>query len=486
MAGAKIALTSTAGELQQDANGNAKVNMPIDIEQAGYVALTSEVDDGTVLTTRTLKQLEASEDYRLRVGVDQPIMNLSFEGTTIAQGHIQQNLLTFTTTQGSGFLVLNNGNSITAAQGGNIRTYRTFPLLGTYTTYYEFWAREANPTATNAVTEFGAAYFSGVVALPLDGIFFRRTSGGQLKAVINFGGTETETIIDETNIPGRDGAGAFSATECNHYLIAVHNDSVQFWINDILVSHIPTPATQGGPSSSASLPLAWRVYNSGAASAARRFEVGFINVSYGDPLTTKDWGAVMSGAGQGSYQVQTGTASGQTANYANSAAPASATLSNTAAGYTTLGGQYQFAASATNETDWALFGYTNPAGSSILPGKTLYVTGIRIGEMHVTGAAAVNATMFFWSAGVGSTAVSLATADAAATVGPRRVPLGSQGFLAAAAIGSTTPGFSVDFTESPLVVPSGTFFHIAVKQLNGAATASLVWRGMVTVMGYFE
>jgi hypothetical protein len=486
MAGAKIALTSTAGELQQDANGNAKVNTPLDITQVGYTAIASEVDDGTVLGSRTMKQLESSEDYRLRVGVDQLIMNMSFEGTTIAQGHIQQNLTSFTVAQASGFLSLNNGNSVTTGQGGNIRTYRTFPLLGSYTTYFEYWAREANETATNAVSEWGAAYFSGIVALPLDGIFFRRTSGGQLKAVINFGGTETETIIDTTNVPGRDGSGAFSASECNHYLIAVHNDSVQFWINDILVSHIATPATQGGPSSCTSLPMAWRVYNSGTSSAARRFEVGFISVSYGDPLTTKDWGTVMSGGGQGAYQAQIGSTSGQTSNYANSAAPASATLSNTAAGYTTLGGQYQFAASATNETDWALFGYQNPTGSSILPGKTLYVTSIRIGEMHVTGAAAVNATMFFWSAGVGSTAVSLATTDAAATVGPRRVPLGSQGFLAAAAIGSTTPGFTVDFSDAPLVVPAGQFFHIVVKQLNGAATASLVWRGMVTVVGYFE
>lgn len=486
MAGAKIALTNTSGELQQDASGNAKINMPLVIEQAGYAALASEIDDGTALGTRTLKQLEASEDYRLRIGNDQPVMNMSFEGTTIPQGHIQQNLSSFAVVQASGFLTLNSGNSTATSQGGNIRSYRTFPLLGSYTTYFEIWAREANETATNAVSEWGAGYFSGISVTPLDGIFFRRTSGGQLKAVINFNGTETEAIIDTSAVPGRDGSGVFSAAECNHYIVAVHNDSVLFWINDVLVSHIACPATQGGPSSSSALPITWRVYNSGTASAARRFEVAFFAVSYGDPLIAKDWGSVLSGGGQGCYQNQIGSTSGQTANYANSTAPASATLSNTAAGYTTLGGQYQFAASATNETDWALFGYTNPAGSATLPGRTLYVTGIRIGEMYVTGAAAVNATMFFWSAGVGSTNVSLATTDGTATVAPRRIPLGGQSFLAAAAIGVASPGFQVDFAEAPLVVPAGTLFHIAVKQLNGAATASLVWRGTVTVIGYFE
>jgi len=28
--------------------------------------------------------------------------------------------------------------------------------------------------------------------------------------------------------------------------------------------------------------------------------------------------------------------------------------------------------------------------------------------------------------------------------------------------------------------------HIILKQLNGAATASLIWRGQVMVNGYFE
>lgn len=486
MAGAKIALTTTAGELQQDANGNAKINMPLELTEAGYAALAAEVDDGVVTGARSLKQIEATEDYRTRVAVDQSLFNLSFEGTTIAQGYIQQNLTSFTVAQASGFIVLNNGNSVTTAQGGNIRTYRTFPLFGSYSTYFEIWAREANPTATNTVSEWGAAYFSGVTVTPSDGVFFRRTGSGQLKAVANFNGVETEETITETNIPGRDGVGNFAPTECNHYTITIHNDSAEFWINYALVAKIECPATQGNVSSSAALPLAWRVYNSGAASAARRLEVGFINASLGEMLNNKLYSHAMAGSGGGAYQIQPGTASGQTANWANSAAPASATLSNTAAGYTTLGGQYQFLASATNETDWALFGYTNPAGTATLAGKTLYVTEIRIGEMVVTGAATVNATTFFWAAGCGSTAVSLATADAAATVAPRRVALGAQSFAATAAVGTIAPGFSVDFGHGPLVVPAGTFFHIILKQLNGAATASLIWRGTVTVIGYFE
>lgn len=56
----------------------------------------------------------------------------------------------------------------------------------------------------------------------------------------------------------------------------------------------------------------------------------------------------------------------QLENHTNSTAPTSATLSNTAAGYTTLGGRFQFAAVAGAATDYALFGFQVPAGSKFL------------------------------------------------------------------------------------------------------------------------
>jgi len=128
----------------------------------------------------------------------------------------------------------------------------------------------------------------------------------------------------------------------------------------------------------------------------------------------------------------------------------------------------------------------NPAGTNALPGKNLYVTAIRICGLVVTGAAAVNATMFFWAVGIGSSAVSLATTDAATTVSPKRIPLGIQNHLAAAAVGTGADGFDVQFTDAPLVVQPGTYLHIILKQLNGTNTASLVFRGQVMVNGYFE
>lgn len=453
-------------------------------ENAGFVQLSTESDPGDILGTRTVIPLEASDDFRLRIGLDQTIYNQSFEGSAVATHMFNQTLSTMTTNQAAGYFSLNSGNATATGNYAIFQTRRTIPLYGTYPTYIDMWIREANEDATNSTSEFGVGYVS-TTAAPTDGVFFRRNNSGTLKAVVNFAGTETEATIDTTNVLARDGT-AYSATKCNHYLIVIHNDIVNFWINDMLVASFGCPVNQPSLTSSAAQPIFARVYNTGVASAGRRIEIGFLNVSLGDQHNNKPWSHAMCGLGQGAYQTQLGTATAQTANWANSTVPTSATLSNTAAGYSTLGGQFQFAATATNETDWALFGYLNPAGTSTLPGKTLYVTSIRVCGMVVTGAAGVNATMFFWAAGVGSSAVSLATTDAATTVSPKRIPLGVQSFLAAAPIGTMAPGFDVQFTDAPLVVQPGTYLHIILKQLNGAATASLVFRGQVMVNGYFE
>ncbi len=476
---------SSAGLANVSSTYELNVVTPQTEADAGFVQLSTEADPGDVLGYRTVIPLEASDDYRLRAGLDQTLYNQSFEGTVVATHMLNQSLTTMTTNQASGYFVLNSGNATASGNVAIVNTRRAFPLYGTYPTYFDIWLREGGDNATNAISEWGAGYVA-TTAAPTDGVFFRRNAAGVLKAVVNYGGTETEDTIDTTNVPSRSGVGAYDPTECNHYLIVVHNDIANFWINDVLVDTIPCPDAQPSPTSSSAVPMFARVYNSGIASTGRRIELGFINVSLGDQHNNKPWSHALCGLGQGAYQTQLGTATAQTANWANNAAPANATLSNTTPSYSTLGGQYQFAASATNETDWALFGYLNPVGTNALPGKTLYVTSIRVSKMLVTGAATVNATMFFWAVGVGSSAASLATTDAATTVSPKRIPLGIQNHAATAAVGASSDGFDVQFTDAPLVVQPGTYLHIIVKQLNGAATASLVWRGQVMVNGYFE
>jgi hypothetical protein len=168
----------------------------------------------------------------------------------------------------------------------------------------------------------------------------------------------------------------------------------------------------------------------------------------------------------------------QTANHANSTAPASATLSNTAAGYAKLGGRYQFAAVAGAATDYALFAYQVPST------RTLYITGVSISVVNTGAAVTTTAHIFDWSLGVNSTAVSLATTDSGAVFGPRRIPLGTQGLLASAAIGATAPDV-VRVFPTPIAVLPSRYVHVILGMPVASATGSQVIRGDVMFNGFF-
>jgi hypothetical protein len=486
--------SSTSGKANVTSTYDLQVRTPTVEANAGFATMSSEVDAGVVTGSRTLRAPESSPDYRFRVGVDQTLFNMSFEGTTIATDRLNQVLSTYTATQATGFLTLNAGASA-AAGHAVLTTRRSFPLFGTFPTYIEMWAREANVTATNGLSEWGVGY-AATTAAPTDAILFRRMSTGQLRGVVNFATTEVALDITTTNVPGFDGVGSYDATENNHYLIVVHNDSVEFWINDVLCLTIPTPATQPGPTQTSTLPIVMRCFATSGSSAARQLSVGFINVSLGDMNTGKPWAHAICGAGGGSYQTQPGTATGPTvlrtaaANGwpASTTAKTSGTWTATSAPATSeLGGRWLTPAisTLTSEADYPVFAYLNPQGTNALGGRTLYITGIRVGECVAQAAASTNAIMLLFAAAVGSTAAATTTADAATTVAPRIVPLGSAAFLSTAVIGTSTPGFEVRF-DSPLVVPPGAYWHFIVRPVGTVASNTLTVHGTVTVNGYFE
>ena len=163
----------------------------------------------------------------------------------------------------------------------------------------------------------------------------------------------------------------------------------------------------------------------------------------------------------------------QLAQWANSAEPANATLSNTTAGYTTLGGKFQFAAVAGAATDYALFGFTVPTPA------TLVVTGIDIEAWNLGAAVATTPTLLTWALGFGSTAVSLATATVT------RVPIGAQSFPVGAAIGAKAERISRTF-RTPVSVGAARFLHVILRMPVGTATGSQVVAGMINIEGYFE
>lgn len=491
-----IAGSGTAGNANVT-NNHLQVVTPLTEADAGFTALSSEVDSGDVTGNRLQRALEVSPDFRLRTGIDSTIYNLSFEGTQQPFAHLITTVSTMSIAQSSGFYSLNNGNTTTSGTYATTRTYRTFPLFGTYPLFVEIWAREGGFDETNAVSEWGLGY-AATTATPTDGVFFRRLSGGGLRAILNFAGAETEVTIDTANVPPRDGVGVYSATECNHYLIMVANDEVTFWINDVVVAHIDVPSTQAGPSSSSELPFFARVYASGTASGGKRIEIGFINITLADMNSVKLWPHVLAGSGGGFYQVQPGGTPGPTitrgavatAGWPNSGtARAVGTWTATSAPATnSLGGVWVSPAISTlaSDADYPVFAYLNPAGTANLPGKTLYITGVRVGETTVTTVAATNAITLSYGVGVGSTTSATNTADSATALGARIIPLGQVAFTSSAAVGTFAQGWQVDFSHGPLVVPSGTYLHFIVRPFGTVTSNTLVVCGTVTFIGYYE
>ena len=491
-----IAGSGTAGNANVT-NNHLQVVTPLTEENAGFVTLSSEIDAGDNLGSRYQKALEVSEDYRLRAGIDSVLFNTSFEGSTSPRALFTETLSSFTSGLTSGYYVINNAPT-TAAGHGFIRTYRTFPLFGTYPIYVECWVRIGEPTSDNGVSEFGLGYpTASNTTAPLDGIFFRIVGGGGIRAVTSFGGTpETVTTVTTTGLTNRDGT-AFDLTACNHYLIIIHNDECEFWINDILVAKVGTPSSQPFFCSSSEQPFFARTQHTATATAARRVEVGFINVTQGDMHASKPYSHSLSGAGGGAYQVQQGSTSAGTVSRgagstgwptSNTARAAGTWTATSAPATNSLGGIWVSPAISTilSDNDYPVFSYLNPAGSATLPGKTLYITGIRVGETTVTTVAATNAITLSYAAGIGSTSSATNATESASVVAARIVPLGQVAFTSSAAVGTFAPGWTVDFTQGPLVCPSGTYVQFIVRPFGTVTSNTLVVCGTVTFIGYYE
>lgn len=466
--------------IEGNTSGNvAEVNTSNELK----VALTNgatvfyENDPGTVTGTQYLKSPEVSTDYRLRVGVDSVWDDDNFNYTAQNSSKHKYTTNTLTMTWAGGFLKTNGSSVTTTATGCQIQTYRHFPLQGGGGVYCEMAMALSNTMPTNCNIDFGL-FLPGAASTntPLDGVYFRSNNSGVL-GVININGTETTTSVF-TFTPAINRVYKYNITLCD--------SEVEFWIDDVLMARLNKPINVGSVFYAGSCPFAIRHHHTGVTSAVVQAMFANYTIGVADMDNVRLWSANKAGQGLSSIQGPSGATQGQTANYANSAAPASATLSNTAAGYTTLGGQFQFAAVAGAETDYALFGYQNITPTTSITGRNLVIRGIWIDTFNTGAAVATTPTVLQWSLGVGSTAVSLATAEAAATRAPRKITLGTQAFPVGAAIGADS-GKRIDVNlDAPVVVEPGTFVHVILKMPVGTATASQIIRGVVGINAYWE
>jgi hypothetical protein len=252
---------------------------------------------------------------------------------------------------------------------------------------------------------------------------------------------------------------------------------VLFTIQDVLTGQsiaeqtLQIPRGQAKIFSTTHIPFAVRLYTTGVTTVAPQVYLSDIMILGLDILQNKPWSHQLAGTANGGEIVPTTFA--QAANWANSAAAANATLSNTAASYTTLGGLYSFLAVNGALTDYALFAFTVPAP------YTFYCTGIRITSYNTNVAVATTTTLFHWAVANNSPAVSLAT------TGLNRVAVGSQSFPVGAAVGYTTPDIDMKF-DTPLVTNGGRIMHVILRMPVASATSGQYPQGSVTLLGYFE
>ncbi len=442
--------------------------------QGGTSLIVADVDTSKRLIVaasvldRDGNPIQVTEDDHLMISPEALLFYEQVDGSAVNILKWAQNSTTMTIVQGTGFITLNSGAITTINTNANITSIRQLPLYGTKPIRIQINAKTNVGPQANATMEIGFG-FVATNAAPTDGAFFRWAPDATFRAVVNRAGTETVSSA----------LAAPPVADSTLFEIVLVEDLVQFIVDDVIVAEVATPSTAAYPVDGGHQPIFARTYTGASApGTAPQLSIGQVVAIQESLNSNKLWKETLVSLGQGAYQSPV-TAFAQTANHANSTSPASATLSNTTAGYTTLGGRYQFVAIAGAATDFCLFAYQVPAGFQ------LYVTGVRITAMNTGAAVATTATILDWSVAVNSSAASLATADGATTWGPRRVPIGMHGFIVAAGIGATSPDIDAKF-DPPLTVDSGRFFHAILQLPVGTATASQVIRGDVTVTGYFE
>lgn len=469
MAGIRIE-GNTSGNVAEVTTANElKVQLPLAPDSIGGVRSFSENDPGNVTGSPDLKSPETDADFRLRVAEEAILDTETFSYLAQNTGkHYFQNTTMAATWTAAG-LTTNSGNITTITTGLGFSTYAMFPMIGTTQLYVEAEvAFTAQPTS-NTVIDFGL--FTRATTnpfAPTDGVYFRLNSGGLL-GVVNRGGVETATPI----------TFSYTNNRVYQFVISMHERSVRFWIDDVLYLQIDTPAADGQPFQAASLPFSIRhAIAGGAAGAAISALLKDYTVSIGGGAIGIDpWN--QGNRAFGSYQGLSGGTMGSLATYPNSTNPTAAAPSNTAltanlpAG---LGGQGAVTAAVAAATDGIWGSYQNPAGTLNVQGRRLVIGGVVISLVNAGAAVATTATTIQFSLAFGHTAVSLATAEAAAAKAPRRIALGHATWPVGAAIGAEPQSgpISVTFSNGPIYVNPGEFVALVGKFLVGTATASQV------------
>jgi hypothetical protein len=471
-------------------SGSLQVGLAKDTSNAGYIAIMSENDNGSITGNPYLLSPETDDDFRLRVSQDTVLDDELFNYTAQNTGKhtILAAAVNLAPSWTAGGYNTNPTNVVTITSGATLQSYAMFSVYGTGTVSLDMEIAFTALPVSNTIIDFGL--FTGAITnpfAPTDGAYFRLNSSG-LQGVVNYNGTELSTGV----FPLANGAGTWTYTPNTKYQFILYSTvrEVEFWVGSaagvFLLGTIETPAGQGTPYLSTSQPFHIRhAIVGGAAGAAlncilSRYSIRLGGVTGGTTLSdisNRALGSYQGLSGGTLGQLIAGTVTSGTLVKPTAAVPANTSLVANLPG--SLGGRiYETLTTGLAANVDAIFAsYQVPAGTTAIQGRRLKVLGVKLSGMVST--VVVGGPAFTeWYVAFGHTAASLATAEAATTKAPRRVMLPelttNMGAAAAAGTLLVQPSYSAVF-QNPIYVNPGEFIAlVGNKTITTAITSGIL------------
>lgn len=483
--------SSTAGKANVNATFDLQVALPDATTPArvGGVRLFSENDDGAITGTAELKSPETSLDFRLRMGLDTIKFSDTFNAVAQNTAKWSYTFATLTAAQpGAGTVNFSTVQGTTSAHGAFMQTHEYFPLVNTAPLAVQFHAGQFTAAmASGEVWLMGLGLPSAAVTRPTDGVWLKLTSGG-LVGVIAFNGSEVESGVLYP-------FASLVVGTVYRFTLVIGEEVVQYWLDDQALGEQIIPTSNGMPWLSGSAPAYMQKYNTGAVSNTNTMRVARVGVSIMDIATNQPWSHQMASQGLMGYQGINGGTMGTSASLPNATAATTVTggaLSQTVPIKTGLGGEAGIQAAAAG-IDGCVTAFQNPTGGINQTARNLIITGLRIDAVNIGAAVATTASIIQWSLAYGATGAaipSLAQAETGSFVTAtakawRRIALGLQSWLVAAAVGTPAEQITLKF-DSPVVVHPGQWVAAVAKFIVGTATASQVLWCTVSFDAHYE
>lgn len=450
-------------------------------------AIYSEVDDGTLTGVRETLSPEVDKDYRLRVAQDYVMDQELFNYTAQNTGKHSFTFTTLAATIGASGILTNSGSITTLNTGLNFGTHAMFPVGGTQNIVCETSVAFSAQPLANVIIDFGL-FMRGVTTAfaPTDGMYFRSTSAGMF-GVINNNGSETTVALKIDQ-----GANPFVYTNnaVNRYLIQTSNVSTTFWVNNFKVGEIANPVGTNFACKSQALPWSFRHAIVGGAAGGviqanfQDYRVHVRGPQYADSLGSvgnRVYGSYQGLSGGTMGQLIAGTVTSGTLVKPTAAVPLNASLAANLPN--SLGGRaYEtLTAGLAANVDGILASYTVPAGTALVQGRRLKVTGIQYRSHITTVIVGGPITNEFYIA-FGHTADSMATAESASmatatTKAPRRVMLPdfTQIITAAQAVTtSVSQGAGAIRFDNPIYVNPGERIALVINKTGTVPTSGVI------------